>query len=83
MLLRTGQDLVYMLKILPGSGYLIVLVLFLLFVKTVLLAMERLANSTSPRPAQKIQIPPSPFPTPTSSRPAPQGKPVTPDHYAA
>jgi hypothetical protein len=83
MLLRIGQDLVYLLKILPGFEYLIVLVLLLLFVKTVLLAMARLANRTSPPTAKKIHIPPSPLPTPTLSRPAPQGKPVIPDHYAA
>jgi hypothetical protein len=53
MLLRTGQDLVWLLKILPGFEYLIVLVLFLLFVKALLLAMARLANCTSPPTAQK------------------------------
>jgi hypothetical protein len=47
MLVRTGQDLVWLLKILPGFEYLIVLVLCLLFVKAVLLAMARLA--TAPR----------------------------------
>jgi hypothetical protein len=53
MLLRTGQDLVWLLKILHGFEYLIVLVLFLLFVKMVLLAMARLASCTSPQTAQK------------------------------
>jgi hypothetical protein len=53
MLLRTGQDLVWLLKILPGFEYLIVLVLFLLFVKAVLLTVARLANCTSPQTAQK------------------------------
>jgi hypothetical protein len=55
MLARTGQDIVWLLKILPGFEYLVVLVLFLLFVKTVLLAMARLANCTSPPTAQKKQ----------------------------
>ena len=49
MLLRTGQDLVWLLKILPGFDYVIVLVLFLLFVKMVLFAMARLANCTHQR----------------------------------
>jgi hypothetical protein len=53
MLLRTGRDLVWLLKILPSFDYVIVLVLLLLFVKTVLLAMARLANCTSPPRAQK------------------------------
>jgi hypothetical protein len=52
---RIGQDIVWLLKILPGFEYLVVLVLFLLFVKTVLLAMARLANCTSPPTAQKKQ----------------------------
>jgi hypothetical protein len=81
--LRMGQDLLYLLKILPGFEYLIVLVLFPLFVKLVLLAMERLANYTSHPAVQKTHIPPSPLPTPTFARPTPQGKPVIPDHYAA
>jgi hypothetical protein len=83
MVLRMGQDLLYLLNILPDFTYLSVIVLFLLFVKMVLLAMERLANYTSQPAAQKTHIPPSPLPTPTFARPASQEKPVIPDHYAA